>query len=181
MELQLYMHEFVYRKAFELISQMVYFLIIDILWKSILLLFWVWWYNLFTILQMLWQLSCGGMWKKIVAWSSHCENLYCSYFESDDLTNSQFCRCYDSSAVVTCAKLWLDPVIVIYVIAYHHIFIKQHIFLRFGFWAASLFVKQVLDCRIVLSSIYKLEHFTWFALHLMHSKYWISANRNLLS
>ena len=50
------------------ISQTGYELINEILWKLILLWFWVWWFNQVRILHMPWQLSCHGM-CKILTWS----------------------------------------------------------------------------------------------------------------
>ena len=37
-----------------------------------------------------------------------CSNRYCFYSKNNDQIRSQFCTCYDSLAVMTCAKLWPD-------------------------------------------------------------------------
>ena len=49
---------------------------------------------------------------------------------------SKFCTCHDSSAVMTCAKLWPDLIIIIIVKA-------RIIFTRFQLWAHKTFAKQV--------------------------------------
>ena len=50
---------------------------------------------------------------------AHDWNLVSSHFvlniDSDDPIRSQFCTCHDSSAVMTCAKLWPDVIIIFHV------------------------------------------------------------------
>ena len=57
-------------------------------------------------------------------------------FNSIDLIRSQFCTCHDSWAVVACAKLWTDLIIIFHVIVIY-------IFTRLGLWAHKWFVKWV--------------------------------------
>ena len=51
---------------------------------------------------------------------------------------SHVCTCHDSSAVVTCAKLWLNLVFICHVKL-------PCIFVRFGSWSHKLLIKQFLD------------------------------------
>ena len=57
-----------------------------------------------------------------------------SNFDSNGAMISQFCTCRDSSAVMTCTKLWHDLII-----SFH--WRAMHIFPRFGLWAHKPFVK----------------------------------------
>ena len=41
-----------------------------------------------------------------------CEKFLCCDSDSDDPNSSQICTCHDSWAVVTCAKLWTDLIII---------------------------------------------------------------------
>ena len=66
------------------------------------------------------------LWKKCV-WFN---------FDTHDPISSQFCTSHDSLAVVACAKLWLDWIIILYDRA-------TCIFARFGLRAHTPFVKQV--------------------------------------
>ena len=62
-------------------------------------------------------------------WSNH----FCSYHK---LIRLQFCTSHDSSAVMTCAKLWPDCIIIFQLRAIW-------IFAKFGLWAHKPFVKWV--------------------------------------
>ena len=42
----------------------------------------------------------------------NCENLHSFSYDLNDPSRSQNCTCHDSSAVVTCAKLWPDQIII---------------------------------------------------------------------
>ena len=46
------------------------------------------------------------------SWLNSWENILCSSFDSIDQIMSSFCTYHDSSAVVTCAELWNDLVII---------------------------------------------------------------------
>ena len=46
-----------------------------------------------------------------VSWKQSCKNMNCSYVNNHNQIRSQFCTCHDSSAVMTCAKLWPDWII----------------------------------------------------------------------
>ena len=45
------------------------------------------------------------------SWSKSCTNIWCSYMKNNLQIKSQFCTCHDSTAVMTCAKLWHDGII----------------------------------------------------------------------
>ena len=45
------------------------------------------------------------------SWSRSCENTHCSFVKNNYQIRSQFCTCYYSSPVMTCAKLWSERVI----------------------------------------------------------------------
>ena len=70
------------------------------------------------------------------SYSKSCQNSFCSRFKMIDLISSPLCTCHDSSAVVTCAKLWPDLVIIFHVISTCN-------FTRFELWAHKLFVRWV--------------------------------------
>ena len=64
-------------------------------------------------------------------WSQNWHQMKVPFFSnvsSHDLIRSQFCTCHDSSAVMTCAKLWPDEINIFHVGA-------MHILTRFGLWA----------------------------------------------
>ena len=69
-------------------------------------------------------------------WLKSCQNYFCCNFVCNDTSMSKFCICHDSSAVVACAKFWLDYFIIFHTRA-------AHIFIRFGLWAHKPFVKWV--------------------------------------
>ena len=46
-------------------------------------------------------------------WLKFCENLFPSDFDFDDPIRPQCCTCHDSWAVVACAKLWPDQMIIV--------------------------------------------------------------------
>ena len=54
-------------------------------------------------------------------WNIHCQNYFYSIFYSNNSFRSQFFTCHDSSAVMTCAKLWPDLIIIVHVIYLHKI------------------------------------------------------------
>ena len=54
---------------------------------------------------------------------------------SDDLIRLQICTCHDSWAVMTCAKLWPDQIILFHIRA-------KRISTRFQLWVHKPFVKQ---------------------------------------
>ena len=70
--------------------------------------------------------------------SSSCEKSFCPDFDSNDRISSQFCTCHDSWAVMTCAKLWPDSIIIFQVKA-------TWVLTRFGLWAHVSFVQWAPD------------------------------------
>ena len=64
------------------------------------------------------------------------ENSVSSYFDSNDPITSQFCTCHDSLAVMACAKMWHDCIIIIFL----H---KYYIYFNFLWWVHRPFVKWV--------------------------------------
>ena len=73
------------------------------------------------------------------------QNSFYSNFDSNNPIRLQFCTCHDSTAVMTCAKLWPDQIIT------HHT--TNTILMRFRFWAHKLFVKQALSVPYCLWSV----------------------------
>ena len=47
--------------------------------------------------------------------SKYCENVFRFNFDLIDTIKLQFCTCHDSSAVMACAKLWTDQIIILWV------------------------------------------------------------------
>ena len=48
----------------------------------------------------------------ISSWFKYCENFFCSSYDYNYQIWSQICTCHGSWAVVTCAKLWPDLIII---------------------------------------------------------------------
>ena len=65
-----------------------------------------------------------------------CENSWGSNFNSNSPIMPRFCTCYDSWAVMPCAKLWHDW---IFSFSYKS---NTQTFIRFGLWAHELIVKR---------------------------------------
>ena len=94
-----------------------------------------------------------------------CENSLSSIFHFNDPIMSYFCTCHDSSAVMTCTKLWHDE------ISSYQARITS-IFTRFGSWAHKLFCKMdpwhsgyypcVLSDLVSLRKLYKLSNLWHF-------------------
>ena len=64
------------------------------------------------------------------------KNSLCSNLDSNDSIKPPICTCHDSRAVMTCANLWLDWIIISHLRAIT-------IFTRFGLWAQKMLVKSV--------------------------------------
>ena len=78
----------------------------------------------------------GAISQKVCLWV-HDWNSLCFNYELDDPIRSQICACHDSWAVMTCAKLWSDWIIIIHVTG-------TWMFARFGLWAHKRVVSWVL-------------------------------------
>ena len=61
-------------------------------------------------------------------------NSFCSSFDSNYSISSHFCTCHDSLAVMACAKLWTDLIIIFHMRA-------VNIFTRFVIWVRKSLVK----------------------------------------
>ena len=69
-------------------------------------------------------------------WLKPCENYFCLNFHFNYSIQSQICTCHGSSAVVACAKLWPDLIII------RHSWTRC-IFTKFGLWVLNFLVKWV--------------------------------------
>ena len=67
-----------------------------------------------------------------------------SNFDSNDPIRSQFCTYHDSSAVMACAKLWLD-----WIIMFHAR--TTCIFARFGLWPHKHYISPLCLCHEIVS------------------------------
>ena len=65
------------------------------------------------------------------------QQFVCSKFDSNHPIRSQFCTCHDSFAVMACAKLWTDWMIIFHGRA-------RYIFTKFQLWAHLAFVTWLL-------------------------------------
>ena len=63
----------------------------------------------------------GAISQMVYGWTKteNSEKIFPPNFDYNDPLSSQFCTCHNSSAVVTCAKLWADLNIIFYVTGIH--------------------------------------------------------------
>ena len=91
------------------------------------------------------------------------KNSFWSDFYSDDAIRSQFCTCHDSSAVMSCVKLWPDIIIVFHIKAS----IKASIFTKSELWAIALIG---IHLRYPSHSRFFLHNPDLMSFFILHSK-----------
>ena len=79
-----------------------------------------------------------------------CENCICFNYNLKDQVRPHFSTCHDSTAVVTCAKLWPDLVII------YHISVTCH-FTRFGWWALNRSWDGSQECTSLLAQLLRIR------------------------
>ena len=102
-----------------------------------------------------------GLWAQ--DWNLMKSSLCCN-FDCNGLNRSQICTCHDSAAVVACAKLWPDLMIMCYVTA-------ACIFTKFASWADRLFVKLAPGSRANICSCPGAVSICWNATECGKEKY----------
>ena len=91
------------------------------------------------------------------------KNSFWSDFCSDDAIRSQFCTCHDSSAVMSCVKLWPDIIIIFHIKAS----IKASIFTKSELWAIALIG---IHLRYPSHSRFVLHNPDLMSFFILHSK-----------
>ena len=79
------------------------------------------------------------------------------HLDSDDPISSQFCTCHDSSAVMTCAKVWTDLIFIFQSTA-------TWILTRFGLWAQKTLWDESVTSVALLGASLNWNHQGKFTL-----------------